>query len=371
MRINYIYILIILPLFLFSCKKDKKESGASALMPVQVAYPEVENITLTTNYPGYLEAQQVVNLVARVSGVIEKINFKPGQQVKKGETLFVIEPITYKDDVIKAQATLNQGYANVEYLQANYNRTAEALKMNAVSEISLIQARSNYEQAVADIKNYKAALQSAETNYGYCYVRAPYSGKITNFNYDIGNFVSGTSAPTLATIYKDDSLYVYFNISETEFLTYHTTMKLKDLGYLTIMPEGLSTIEQFKAKLDYYSPNVQTSTGTILLRAVVCNKNQMLKDGMYVRIIFPYSYQENAIIVPDASIGNDQLGTFMYIVNDSAKVEYRHVDAGQLLNGTHRVINSGITKNDRYVTSALLKVKAGMTVKPELKENKQ
>ena len=360
---------LIVSLGFFSCKKHKKDSDKSAEIPVNVAYPLVENITLKANYPGYLQAQKTVNLVARVSGVIEKINFKPGEFVKKGETLFVIEPTTYKDQFIQAQATLNQGYANIEYMQANYDRTAEAMKMNAVSQIALIQARSDFEKAQADIKNYQAALQTARTNYGYCYVRAPYAGLITNYNYDIGNYVSGTSAPTLATIYKDDSLYVYFSISETEFLSYHSTMTLQDLGYLTILPEGLTEGDEFKAKLDYYSPNVQTSTGTIQLRAVVANKNQLLKDGMFVRIIFPYCIQNNAILVPDASIGNDQLGTYMYIVNDSSKVEYRHVETGELVNETLRVINSGITQTEKYVTNALLKVRPGMSVKPVLKEN--
>ena len=141
-----------------------------------------------------------------------------------------------------------------------------------------------------------------------------------------------------------------------------------ELGDLIIQPEGNDTVQQFKARLDYASPSVQTSTGTVKMRAIVVNDNNVLKDGMYVRVIFPYQNVNDAILVPDASIGKDQLGQFMCIVNDSSKVEYRPVKVGQLMNGAYRVINSGITKNDRYVTNAILKVKPGMQVKPVMKD---
>ena len=129
------------------------------------------------------------------------------------------------------------------------------------------------------------------------------------------------------------SLFVYFSISETEFITFHSNTTIKELGDLIIQPEGNDTVQQFKARLDYASPSVQTSTGTVKMRAIVVNDNNVLKDGMYVRVIFPYQNGNDAILVPDASIGKDQLGQFMYIVNDSSKVEYRPVKVGQLMNG--------------------------------------
>ncbi len=369
MKKNIFFISIILTIIVASCTdKKSKKSEKMPEMSVNVALPVVKNVTLTTNYPGYLQAQKTVNLVARVSGTLEQINFKPGENVKKGANLFVIEPTTYADQVSQAQATLKEGYANLNYTQANYERTSQALLMNAVSQIQVIQAKSNFEQAQANISNYKAALQTAQTNYSYCYVKAPFNGKISDYNYDVGNFVSGSSAPTLATIYKDDTLFVYFSISETEFITFHSNTTIKELGDLIIQPEGNDTVQQFKARLDYASPSVQTSTGTVKMRAIVVNDNNVLKDGMYVRVIFPYQNVNDAILVPDASIGKDQLGQFMYIVNDSSKVEYRPVKVGQLMNGAYRVINSGITKNDRYVTNAILKVKPGMQVKPVMKD---
>ena len=369
MKKNIFFISIILTIIVASCTdKKSKKSEKMPEMSVNVALPVVKNVTLTTNYPGYLQAQRTVNLVERGSDTVEQINLKPGDNVKKGANLFVIEPTTYADQVSQAQATLKEGYANLNYTQANYERTSQALLMNAVSQIQVIQAKSNFEQAQANISNYKAALQTAQTNYSYCYVKAPFNGKISDYNYDVGNFVSGSSAPTLATIYKDDTLFVYFSISETEFITFHSNTTIKELGDLIIQPEGNDTVQQFKARLDYASPSVQTSTGTVKMRAIVVNDNNVLKDGMYVRVIFPYQNVNDAILVPDASIGKDQLGQFMYIVNDSSKVEYRPVKVGQLMNGAYRVINSGITKNDRYVTNAILKVKPGMQVKPVMKD---
>ena len=226
----------------------------------------------------------------------------------------MIEPETYKDKVTQAEASLQEGYANLEYTKANYEKTADALKMNAVSQIQMIQTKSNYEQAIANISSYKSQLETARTNLGYCYVKAPFKGKISNYSYDVGNYVDGSSAPVLATVYKDDSLFVYFSISEREFITYHSNVSMSNLSDLIIQPEGIDSVRQFKARLNYYSPSVQTTTGTVQMRATVANANDILKDGMYVRIVFPYRNVSNAILVPDASIGNDQLGRFMYIV---------------------------------------------------------
>ena len=125
----------------------------------------------------------------------------------------------------------------------------------------------------------------------------------------------------------------------------------------------------YYGRLDYLSPNVDLSTGTLSIRAEVDNPAGELKSGLYISIRLPYGSREHAILVRDASIATDQLGKYMYVVNDSNVVEYRPVETGQLVNDTLRVIDEGISPTDRYVTKALLKVRAGMPVRPVLEKN--
>ena len=353
-------------LLLSGCDKKKQDDSASSFkLPVTVAQPVVQDVVLTSEFPGYLQALNTVNLVARVSGRLEQVAYTPGARVSKGQTLFVIEPTTYQDNVKQAQAALDEGRATLNYAKANYERTKEAYKSNAVSEIAVIQAQSNYEQAKASLANYEAALTTAQTNLGYCYVRAPFAGRVTKNVFDAGNYVSGGEAPTLATIYQDDQIYVNFNVSDAQYLAMELDKLDKhNLPELTIVADAAEGLPEYKAKLDYSAPNVVLSTGTVAMRGLIDNKDGYLRDGLYVKVIMPYGEDPQALLIPDASIGSDQLGRYVYIVNDSARVETRRIEVGQLVGETMRLVTSGLKPTDRYVVDALLKVRPGMEVNP-------
>lgn len=361
--------LLIIGLFVLGgCKKKQQQAAADFKLPVEVANPIVKDIILTTEYPGYLQALNTVNLVARVSGRLEQIAYQPGSRVRKGQTLFIIEPGIYQDNVRQAEAALKEGKATLEYAKATYERTQEAYKANAVSEIQVIQTQSNYEQALAAVANYEAQLETAQINLGYCYVKAPFDGRVSKSMYDVGNYLNGAQASALATIYQDDKIYVNFNVSDNQYLNMAIDKDHpRDMGAmsdLTVIPDAEENLPTFKAKLDYFAPNVVLSTGTINMRGIIDNSGGLLRDGLFVKVILPYGKQANAVLIPDASIGTDQLGRYVYIVNDSALVETRRVETGQLINDTLRQIKSGLTPKDRYVVNALLKVRPGMAVNP-------
>lgn len=120
----------------------------------------------------------------------------------------------------------------------------------------------------------------------------------------------------------------------------------------------------WKARLDYLSPNVTLTTGTLRLRAELDNPEGTLRPGLFVSVTLPYGEADNAILVNDASIGTDQLGKYLYVVNDSNIVNYRHIEPGQLTDGNMRIVKSGLSPNERYVTKALLKVRQGMKINP-------
>ncbi|RHJ90662.1 efflux RND transporter periplasmic adaptor subunit [Parabacteroides bouchesdurhonensis] len=365
------YSLITVVLFLMAACKEKSNRPVEMPAPsISVALPEVRNITLTKDYPGYLSSELMVNLVARVNGYLQTSYLKPGQKVKKGDLIYVIEPDLYIDNVQQAEAAVNTAKAQLQYARSNYERMKEAAKSGAVSQIQVLQAEATVSEAEASVKNSEAELNTAQKNLSYCYVRAPFDGKVTRGKYDIGNYINGSLQPvTLATLYKDDLMYANFNIEDNQFMKMlmqnaqnnHEEVRLPKEVTVHLGKDGK---QSYTGRLDYLSPNVDLSTGTLNVRANLDNKEGTLKSGLYVTITLPYAEEKQAILVQDASIGTDQLGKYLYVVNDSNVVKYRHIEPGQLIDDTLRQVISGIKPNERYVTTALLKVRDGMTIKP-------
>ena len=358
------YIFLVLSV-LTGCK-EKKDAGAMKGMPtlaISVAKPIVKDITLTKDYPGYLTTEKTVNLVARVNGTLRSVSYVPGGRVKKGQLLFVIEPTLYNDKVAQAEAELKTAQAQLEYARNNYSRMKEAVKSDAVSQIQVLQSESSVTEGVAAVSNAEAALSTARTNLGYCYVRAPFDGTISKSTVDVGSYVGGSLQPvTLATIYKDDQMYAYFNVADNQWLemSMNNQQPTKDLPKKIMVQLGKEGTESYPATLDYLSPNVDLNTGTLMVRANFDNPQGVLKSGLYVSITLPYGEADHAILVKEASIGTDQLGKFLYAVNDSDIVHYRHIE----INDTLRQVLGGLSPQQRYVTEALMKVRDGMKIKP-------
>ena len=355
--------LITLSSLLMTSCKGKKQPAEAPAPSISVATPEVKDITLTKDYPGYLSSELTVNLVARVNGYLRTSHLVAGSKVKKGELIFVIEPDTYQDNVTQASK------AQLDYARSNYERMKEAAKSGAVSQIQVLQAQSTAQEMEASVRNSEAELNTARTNLSYCYIRAPFDGRITRATYDIGNYINGAAQPvTLATLYKDDKMFVNFNIEDNQFMKMMITAAQNDstvkLPETIAVHLGDNGRQNYTGQLDYFSPNVDLSTGTLNVRANLDNKDGELKSGLYVTITLPYSEKRDAVLVRDASIGTDQLGKYLYIVNDSNIVRYRHIELGQLVDDTLRQVVSGLEPNERYVTTALLKVRDGMSITP-------
>lgn len=362
-----LYILAVL-LLLAGCNEKKKASQMMPTPEISVAQPMVKDITLTRNYPGYLTTEQTVDLVARVNGTLQAAPYAVGSRVQKGQVLFVIEPTIYKNSVLQAEANLATAQAQLEYNRNNYTRMKEALKSDAVSRIRVLQTESAVAEGVAAVSNAEAAVNTARTNLSYCYVHAPFNGTVSDKIMDVGNYIGGSvQAVKLATIYKDDRMNAYFNVSDNQWLSMQMNVAgKKELPKTVTVRLGKEGIQTYPAMLDYLSPNVNLTTGTFTVRANLDNPKGVLKSGLYVSITLPYGQQAQAILIPNAAIGTDQLGKYVYTVDDSNKVCYRHITVGQLVSDTLRQVTSGLTPQERYVTKALIKVRNGMQIKPVL-----
>lgn len=346
-------------------KKDKSE--AEAVPTIDVTLPMVDSVMLHKTYPGYLSAGDKADVVARVNGILLTKNFVSGTHVEKGQILFTIEDTQYRDAVQQAEAALATARSKHEYASHQYDAYKKALLSDAVSQMDVIQAEASMRQAAADIQNCEAALRTAREQLSYCVVRAPISGLISGANFDPGNYINGGGSPVkLSEIYNNDKLTVAISIEDSQYEQMVGRNGGPGASIYRAIPLTFSEKlpHKYTADLYYEAPTVSKTTGTLVLKGVVNNIDDELKDGMYVTVSLPYGLEPQAVIVKDAAISTDQLGKFLYTVNDSNKIVYTPIEPGELYQDSLRVITSGLKPGQRYVTKALLKVRAGMKINP-------
>jgi membrane fusion protein, multidrug efflux system len=368
------HCLAVLVLTLASIAACKKENAYVPPPPPQVgvAKPAQKPVTPYLELTGSMSAFNQVDLVARVQGFLQEINYKDGADAKRGDTLFIIEPAPYQSKLQQAQAQLAATQASLVQSTAEYNRQAQLGRSDFASQSAVDQARAKRDADQANLTNLQAGVTLAAINLGYTRVTAPFDGVVTAHAASVGQLVGVTSPTQLATIVQLDPIYVTFNISEQDVLRIRDAMikrgaRLDDLSVVPI-EVGLMTEEgyPYKGKLDYAAPNVDASTGTLMVRGILPNPEESLLPGFFARIRVPLQLEpSNALLVPDTALGADQAGRYVLVVNKDNVVEQRKVEPGQL-DGTLRVITSGLTPDDQVVVSGLQRAVAGSKVAPQV-----
>jgi RND family efflux transporter MFP subunit len=338
---------------------------------VDAGPPLQQNITRFLEATGNTAPIQTVDLVARVQGVLQSINYKDGSFVKQGTTLFTIEPDTYKFKLEQAQAAEAGAQASLKQAEADYKRQVDLVARQAVSQATLDTSTSTRDNAQANLQQAQANTKIAAVNFGYTNVVAPFDGIVSAHLVSIGELVGAASPTQLATIVQLDPIYVNFNVNEQDVLRIRAEARRRGMtsSELTQLPieVGLQTETGYphKGKLDYAAPTVNLSTGTLAVRGVLPNPDRVLLPGYYVRVRVPFDKQENALLVPDVALGSDQAGRYVLVVNADNIVEQRKVRAGQL-EGDLRVIEDGLKPDDRVVVAGLLRAIPGQKVDPQL-----
>lgn len=352
-----------------SCTKKHDKESADEVIPVNVAEALVDSVTLSKSYPGTLSSQNQADVVARVSGTLTAQHYQNGDHVKKGQALFSIEDTQYRDALQQARATLENARSEYEYNAKHYAALEKALQSNAVAQIQVLQAKSAMEQSQAAIKNAEAALETAQTNYGYCTIRAPFDGDMTKSAYSPGNYINGAGAPvTLAKIYDNDELFADFYIDDNAFvrsLISNDKPSAMDFDHVPVVFSD-TLPHSYTGKLAYTDPSVNVGTGTLMMRLTLESPYGELRDGMYCSVRLPYSVKPDAVMIKDAAISTTQTTKYIYVVNDSNKVVYTPIEVGDMVNDSMRIVTGGLEGGEKYITEALLKVRPGITVKPIL-----
>jgi RND family efflux transporter MFP subunit len=340
---------------------------------VEVALPVQRPITRFLEATGNTAPIKSVDLVARVQGFLQSINYQDGTFVKEGVTLFTIEPETYKLKLEQAQAAEAGSQASLRQAEADFKRQSDLVQRQAVSQATLDTSTSSRDNAQANLQQAQVNTKIAEVNYGYTNVTAPFDGIVSAHLVSVGELVGAASPTQLATIVQLDPIYVNFNVNEQDVLRVREEARRRGLtpSELRQLPVevGLQTENGYphKGKLDYLSPTINQSTGTLAVRGLLPNPDRVLLPGFYVRVRVPFDQQQNALLVPDVALGSDQAGRYVLVVNGEGVVEQRKVQTGPL-EGDLRVIETGLKPDDRVVTSGLLRAIPGQKVDPQLQK---
>lgn len=335
-----------------------------------VATPLHQSVTPYLEATGNLAAVNSVKLVARVQGFVQEIKYQDGAAVKKSTPLFVIEPLPYKLKVDQAKAALDGATAQLALSNAEYKRQADLLARQVSAQVNLDKATAQRDSDKAVVEQNQANLEQAKINFGYTTVAAPFDGVVSQRLVSIGELV-GTNTPTeLATIIQLDPIWVQFNISERDVQTIRAAAAKQGITRADIINKvpvevALQTDENFpyRGVIDYIASSVDPSTGTLQMRGIIKNADSRLLPGYFVRVRVPL-FPRDALLVPETALGSDQNGRYVLVLGKDDVLEQRKVTTGQTF-GTMRVIEKGLTPDDRVVVTGLALVVPGQKIVPE------
>ena len=347
---------------------------------VVVAQPLQKSVTLYIYLTGNTAAYRTANLVARVQGYLETIDYKDGAAVTKGTQLFGIERDIYQAQLDQNKAQLAKDQAVLAEAQVNLTRFQTLEQQKSIASQQAQDQAAIVEQDKAIIGLDQANVDTATINLGFTNVVAPFDGIVTNHQVDVGNLVGASGPTTLATIVQTDPIYVNFTLSEPQFLTIRRnnakaglTISTSDLKYLATIPIeiGLQDEERYsyKGHLDYVSPQVDPSTGTVAVRAVFENKDNALLPGLFVRVRGPVGHQDKALLTRNDAIGTSQEGKYVLVVGADNVVQRKIVKTGQR-QGQLVIIESGLDPGDWVVIEGIQQAFPGAKVEPQRSELK-
>ncbi len=367
---------------LTGCKAEqaKQQSNEYAVRAVTISSPE-----LNYTYPASIKGEQDIEIRPRVAGNIVKVCVDEGATVKTGQTLFVIDDVTYREAVNQASAGLNQ--ANASLNQANaalatakltYNNKKELLNKNIIGDYEFQTAQNGLAQAEAAVATAKAgvasanaALVSARQNLSYCYVKSPSNGVVGSIPYRVGALVSSSSVEPLTTVSNIETMYVYFSVTEKQLLEMTRTSG-DSKSILATMPAvqlklADGSIYDKTGKVSTISGVIDQTTGAVSIRADFANPDHLLKSGGSGNILVPY-VTKDAVIIPQSATVEVQDQKYVYLLGKDNKVAFTVIKVADINDGQTYIVTEGLKAGDRIVSQGLSTLTDGMEITPITEE---
>ncbi|VFR45305.1 RND efflux system, membrane fusion protein CmeA [plant metagenome] len=358
-------ILISLSAIVLAGCKDNAGAGAGGHPPppqVSVAQVEIKPITQWDEYNGRIEAIESVELRPRVSGYIERIAYREGDEVKKGDVLFTIDARSYRAELARAQAQLTRARSEAGRSRSEAQRAKTLVEQHAISTEAWEQRRAADESAQAEVQAAQAAVETAQLNLEWTQVRSPINGRAGRARFTAGNLVAaGDAASVLTTIVSQDKVYAYFEADEKAFLRYSRMARKGERpserdGQLPVQI-ALADEADFPhtGTVDFLDNQVDRGSGTIAVRAVLDNKERTFTPGLYTRVRLVGSGEFQAVLIDDKAVLTDQDRSYVYIVDKDGLAQRRDVQLGGSSHGL-RIVREGLAAGDRVIVNGTQKV---------------
>jgi RND family efflux transporter MFP subunit len=358
------------------CESPKPTVAQPKPPVVLVGTPITREVTEFEDFTGRTDAVYSVEVRARVTGYLDKVYFKDGDDVHEGDLLFEIDPRPYQADFDRTESTVAQGLAHLKRLEADNRRAQNLFKRQAIGQEEYDRITGDYSEAVAAVGIAKANRDLAKLSLGFTKVTAPISGRLSRRLVDPGNLVTQDQT-SLTTIVSLDPMYVYFDIDERTLLRLRGLVKsgrLKTRHEAEVPLQGALADEEgfpHKGTINFSENRLDANTGTLRIRAVMENPKvegrpnfRLLSPGLFMRVRLPIGAPYKATLVPEQALGTDQGRRFIYVVNDKNQAIYRPLDKVGPLEGGFRVIESGVSPGERIIVSGLQRVRRGEKVDP-------
>lgn len=366
-----VILMVSLVTFVAACGQGgaQGQGGPGGPPPVSVAPVAQRVVQEFDEFTARLEATETVDVRSRVAGTLERVHFREGQRVKKGDVLFTVDARLFGAEVARFQAQLAAAQTQADLSKSEVARAEKLLPLQAISQQEIDQLKATARNGEASVKAAQAALQSAQLNLGYTRITAPISGRISRANVTAGNLV-GVSEPVLTTIVSTDRVYAYFDASEAVYLRYAraaregTRASSRETANPVMM--GLSNEEGFphQGKMDFVDNRLNPATGSMRGRAVFENKDDLYTPGLFARLKLVGSGSYQATLVPDRAISTDQTRKVVMVVGANNIVEPREVKTGVAIDGM-RVVN-GVKAGENIIVDGLQRAFPGAPVTPQL-----
>jgi multidrug efflux system membrane fusion protein len=332
---------------------------------VDVVVLEPQAIRTWASFSGRLSPVESAAIKPLVSGTIQQVLFTEGQQVQKGQPLFVIDPRPHQASVQRAQAQLATAQSRAKLAQDELSRAQQLIATKLVSQSIYDSALSTHQVAQADVKQAEAALSQAQLDLEYAHISAPISGRVGRAELTVGNVVeAGANAPQLTQIVANDKLYAEFNVDEATYIQFvrHTKNTQEMPVELTLASDSSVT---YSGHISAFDNRLDTNSGTIRARAIFDNNDGALTVGMFANLRLGSADKIQALLVPERAIGTNQSKKFVLVVDENNTATYHEIALGDHYQG-QRVIVAGVNAGDKVIVNGLSHVRPNSVVNPSV-----
>lgn len=352
----------VLLLLTTACNRGRVEAAGPAMPPplVTVATAEVHDAPRYLDEIGKNAAFESVAIVPQVGGRIVERHFQDGENLKKGQLLFVIDPRPFQAQLDSAQATLAQAKAALELARIQFARDQEVIGTRAISQQDYDTKKNAVDVDQAQVQAAQAAVETAKLNLEYCYVHSPIDGRAGARLVDVGNVVQA-NASSLLSIQRLDPIYANFTVTERDLPEVQKEMARGALTARVRLPSDPENAAR-AGRVEFLDNAVQSGTGTVNLRATLTNPDRHFWPGQFVDVKLVLQTEKGAVLIPSQAAQISQQGSFVYVVKPDDTAEPRPVTLGQP-QGNEVVVIQGVSANERVVVTGQMLVRPGGKVR--------